>query len=180
MRKTAQPVTIVNAVVSPWSLAANPADMLAVAEIKGEPAAPQIRGSVLFQDVPGGVWVSVTVAGLPLYRPAEVNSPPIGPHGFHIHEFGNCAAGNPGNPFQATGGHYNPAKQPHGNHAGDFPALFSNQGRALMGFFTDKFKVADIVGRSVIIHENPDDYRTQPAGASGKRIACGVIKWADC
>lgn len=45
-----------------------------------------------------------------------------------------------------------------------------------MGFFTDKFKVADIVGRSVIIHENPDDYRTQPAGASGKKLACGVIK----
>ncbi len=176
MRKPATPVTVASAVVSPWSFSANPADMIAVAEIRGGPLAPQIRGTVFFQDVPGGVWVSVEVSGLPAYRPASENSPPVGPHGFHIHEFGNCAVGNPANPFQASGGHYNPAGQPHGNHAGDFPVLFSNQGRALMGFFTDKFKVADIVNRSVIIHENPDDYRTQPAGASGKRLACGVIR----
>ncbi|WP_201260037.1 superoxide dismutase family protein [Tissierella sp. P1] len=45
-----------------------------------------------------------------------------------------------------------------------------------MSFFTDKFKPEDIIGRSVIIHQNPDDYRTQPAGNSGKRIACGVIR----
>lgn len=44
-----------------------------------------------------------------------------------------------------------------------------------MKFFTDKFVPSDIIGRAVIIHENPDDYRTQPAGNSGKRIACGVI-----
>jgi Cu-Zn family superoxide dismutase len=176
MRKSATPVTIASAVVSPWLFMTNPADMIAVSEIKGGPLAPQIRGSVFFRDVPGGVWVSVEVSGLPVYRPAEVNSPPIGPHGFHIHESGDCAVGNPSNPFQASGGHYNPANQPHGNHAGDFPVLFSNQGRALMGFFSDRFKVADIVGRSLIIHENPDDYRTQPAGASGKRLACGVIR----
>lgn len=42
-------------------------------------------------------------------------------------------------------------------------------------FFTDKFKVSDIIGKSVVIHENPDDYRTQPAGNSVKRLACGVI-----
>ncbi|NLG83160.1 MAG: superoxide dismutase family protein, partial [Firmicutes bacterium] len=69
--------------------------------------------------------------------------------------------------------------QPHGNHAGDFPVLFSNHGRARMGFFTDRFKVVDVVGRAAIIHENPDDYRTQPAGASGRRLACGVIRWDE-
>lgn len=65
---------------------------------------------------------------------------------------------------------------PHGNHAGDFPVLFSNNGYARMSFFTDKFRVRDIIGRSVMIHENPDDYRSQPPGDSGKRIACGVIE----
>jgi Cu-Zn family superoxide dismutase len=157
-------------------LAENSMDMGAVAEIKGGPLAPQIRGSVFFQDVPGGVWVSVDVQGLPEYKPAEDGFPPVGPHGFHIHQFGNCMEGTPENPFPEAGEHYNPDHQPHGNHAGDFPVLFSNQGRALMGFFTSRFRVADIVGRSVIIHENPDDYRSQPAGASGRKLACGVIR----
>lgn len=71
---------------------------------------------------------------------------------------------------------YNEDTLPHGNHIGDFPVLFSNNGYARMSFFTDKFKPEDIIGRSVIIHQNPDDYRTQPAGNSGKRIACGVIR----
>ena len=64
-----------------------------------------------------------------------------------------------------------PTNQPHGNHAGDFPVLFSNKGYARMCFFTDKFKVQDIIGKSIIIHENPDDYRTQPAaaGSAGMR-----------
>jgi DNA invertase Pin-like site-specific DNA recombinase len=69
----------------------------------------------------------------------------------------------------------NEGTQPHGNHAGDFPVLFSNNGYTYMKFFTDKFKPGDVIGRAVIIHENPDDYRTQPSGNSGKRIACGVI-----
>jgi len=148
---------------------------VATALIRGGPLAPQITGIVRFADIPGGAWVSVDVAGLPPYQPAQDGKPPIGPHGFHIHEFGNCEAGNPDTPFLAAGEHWNPTNQPHGNHAGDFPVLFSNNGRAVMSFFTNKFKVAQVVGRSVIIHENPDDYRTQPAGASGKRLACGVI-----
>lgn len=45
-----------------------------------------------------------------------------------------------------------------------------------MTFFTDKFKVNDIIGKAVIIHESPDDYRTQPAGDAGKRLACGIIE----
>lgn len=143
--------------------------------LRGGPLAPQISGVVCFYDVPGGTWVYVDVAGLPPYQPAQDGRPQIGPHGFHIHEFGNCTVGNPENPFQAAGEHWNPYNQPHGNHAGDFPVLFSNGGRAIMGFFTNKFHVAQVIGRAVIIHQGPDDYRTQPAGASGKRLACGVI-----
>lgn len=148
----------------------------AMAILKGGPLAPNISGAVCFKDVPGGTEVSIDVTGLPPYRPAVGSEDPVGPHGFHIHEFGNCSAGSPENPFQASGGHWNPTNQPHGNHTGDFPVLFSNNGRARMCFFTNKFKPANVVGKSVIIHQNPDDYRTQPAGDSGKRLACGVIE----
>lgn len=149
--------------------------IMAFARVFGGNLYPQIHGSIFFDDVQGGTEVSVVLWGLPLYRPAENNNQPIGPLGFHIHGNGVCEITNPESPFESAGGHYNPTNQPHGNHAGDFPVLFSNNGYAKMSFFTDKFKPKDIIGRSVIIHENPDDYRSQPAGNSGKRIACGVI-----
>ncbi len=149
----------------------------AVAIIRGGPLAPQITGTVWFRDVPGGTEVCVNIIGLPEYRPATGTEPPIGPHGFHLHEFGNCTAGDPNNPYTAAGEHWNPTGQPHGNHPGDFPVLFSNNGFSRMCFFTNKFKVTDIIGKAVIIHQNPDDYRTQPSGASGKRLACGVIQF---
>lgn len=149
---------------------------VAVAVIKGGTLYPNIRGRIIFVDVPGGVQVCANVSGLPLYRPSSGEEPQVGPHGFHIHEFGNCDEGNPEGPFKAAGEHWNPTKQPHGNHVGDFPVLFSNNGIARMCFFTNKFKVSDIIGKSVIIHESPDDYRSQPAGNAGKRIACGVIR----
>ncbi len=48
-----------------------------------------------------------------------------------------------------------------------------------MSFFTNRFKVSEAVGKSIIIHQNPDDYRTQPAGDAGKRLACGIIQCID-
>ncbi|HHV99867.1 MAG TPA: superoxide dismutase family protein [Clostridiaceae bacterium] len=147
----------------------------AVARIRGGPLAPEIQGVVYFIDIPGGTMVNVYVTGLPPYQPASDGKQPVGPHGFHIHEFGNCQEGSQDDPFMQAGQHWNPTNQPHGNHAGDFPVLFSNNGRAVMSFFTNKFKPKDVVGKSVIIHENPDDYRTQPSGNAGKRLACGVI-----
>lgn len=147
------------------------------AEIHGGPLAPSIRGVVSFYNTAGGTEVCANISGLPPYQPAsEVNGAPIGPHGFHIHENGDCAVGDPENPFTAAGGHWAPQNQPHGNHAGDFPVLFSNNGRSIMCFFTNKFKPRDVVGRSIIIHQNPDDYRSQPSGDAGKRLACGIIK----
>ncbi len=147
-----------------------------VAHIIGGPLAPSIKGNVLFEEVIGGTMVYVEVSGLPNYQPAQKGKPPIGPHGFHIHEFGSCNIGSRENPFMDAGEHWNPTNQPHGNHSGDFPVLFSNKGKALMCFFTDKFKPKDVVGKSIIIHENPDDYRSQPTGDSGRRLACGFIK----
>jgi len=150
----------------------------AVAYILGGPLRPQISGVVFFHDMPGGTLVTAQISGLPDYKPGSSTEQPVGPHGFHIHEHGNCEVGDPKDPFQAAGGHWNPYEQPHGNHAGDLPVLFSNSGRAYMSFFTNKFRVNEVVGKSVIIHQNPDDYRTQPAGNSGKRLACGLIEWA--
>lgn len=98
--------------------------------IRGGPLAPAIDGIINFFNVPGGTEVCVSVSGLPPYRPATVEEEPIGPHGFHIHENGICEVGNPENPFMAAGEHWNPDQQPHGNHAGDFPVLFSNNGIA--------------------------------------------------
>lgn len=148
----------------------------AVAYIGGGPLAPEVQGIVIFADVPEGTEVFAEVFGLPAYTPATGESKPISPFGFHLHENGTCEVGSNSEPFTAAGEHWNPTNQPHGNHAGDFPVLFSNNGYARMSFFTDKFKIPDIINKTVIIHENPDDYISQPSGAAGKRLACGVIR----
>ncbi|WP_425262666.1 superoxide dismutase family protein [Paenibacillus thermotolerans] len=148
----------------------------AFASIQGGPLAPNLRGVVIIQNVRGGAEVHVEVQGLPPYRPARDGQDPVGPHGFHIHEHGSCEVGNPANPFEAAGGHWNPANEPHGNHPGDFPVLFSNDGYARMSFFTNRFQARDVIGKSIVIHQAPDDYRTQPAGDAGKRLACGLIQ----
>ena len=147
----------------------------ACARMRGDAVAKNLTGRVCFFDVQGGTWVEAEICGLPPFQPAGADGQPVGPHGFHIHEGADCESAHAADPFASAGGHWNPTKQPHGNHAGDFPVLFSNHGVAIMHFFTDRFSVKDIIGKTVIIHENPDDYRSQPSGNSGKRIACGVI-----
>lgn len=148
----------------------------AFAEIRGNSVTPELYGRVYFTKVPNGTEVYVEVNGLPDYKPATDDEAPVGPHGFHIHEHGNCEVGNLDDPFQESGGHWNPDDEPHGNHAGDFPVLFSYDGYSRMFFFTNRFQPEDVVGRAIIIHENPDDFRSQPSGDSGKRIGCGVIR----
>ncbi|RIW33293.1 superoxide dismutase family protein [Bacillus salacetis] len=148
---------------------------ISFAQLEGGPLAPGLKGLVIFREVPNGTEVYVEVNGLPQFKPAEGNQAPIGPHGFHLHEKGNCEVGDETEPFKAAGGHWNPTNQPHGNHAGDFPVLFSNNGYARMTFFTNKFSPQDVVGKAVIIHQSPDDYRSQPSGDAGKRLACGLI-----
>ena len=148
----------------------------AVAQIKGSDAYPQVGGTVGFKGVKNGTWVDVNVYGLPEYRAAAGDMPQVGPHGFHIHSGADCGNAGGEEPFEDAGSHWNPDGQPHGNHKGDFPALFSNHGKAAMLFFTDRFTPEEVIGKTVIIHLSPDDYKTQPAGGSGERIACGVIK----
>lgn len=98
-----------------------------------------------------------------------------GVFGFHIHG-GECCSGNAEDPFANAGMHYNPGDLPHPYHAGDMPPLFSNCGYAFGVFLTDRFALRDVIGKAVIVHSKPDDFTTQPAGNSGEKIACGIIK----
>ena len=148
----------------------------AEAVMKGGSLAPHLSGSVEFYPWANGTIVKAEIVNLPESIPAIGDNPPIGPFGFHIHEGSTCGLGLNGDPYASAGGHYNPKKQPHPNHAGDLPVLFSNNGYSYMVVFTNRFKPADVVGRTVIIHQNPDDFRSQPSGNSGARIACGVIE----
>lgn len=155
---------------------AEPLPLRAIAYLKGSSKYPNIQGFVLFTTTPYGTQVQVYVQGLPPFQPGKNGAPSIGPHGFHIHGIGSCEEGNKDEPFTAAGEHWNPNNQPHPNHPGDFPVLFSYNGFGNMMFITNRFTVQDILGKSVILHESPDDFKTQPAGASGKRIACGIIR----
>ncbi len=72
--------------------------------------------------------------------------------------------------------HYNPGGCEHPRHAGDLPPLFGNDGAAVSLFLTSRFSVEDVIGKTVIIHDSPDDFTTGPSGNAGEKIACGVIR----
>jgi Cu-Zn family superoxide dismutase len=104
-------------------------------------------------------------------------------HGLHIHEVGDCSSGD----GMSAKGHFNPFGKPHGDpksgerHAGDLPALKAEKnGRAKVEALVDMISVTpgpgSILGKAVIVHADPDDYKTQPTGNAGARLACGVIK----
>jgi Cu-Zn family superoxide dismutase len=133
--------------------------------LRGSEAHPALAGEVLFYPFQGGSLLLIRVAGLP----------GDGFFGFHIHTLGDCCTGGDV-PFSCTGGHYDPEGVSHPNHAGDLPVLLSSEGRAYAVIYTGRFSPTEVIGKSVIIHDMPDDYRTQPAGDSGTRIACGAIE----
>lgn len=104
-------------------------------------------------------------------------------HGFHVHEAGDCSAPD----ATSAKGHFNPGGHPHGHHghmgprhAGDLPNLKADANgqahyRAGVTGLTLDNSSQGVIGRAVVIHADPDDYKSQPAGNSGRRIACGVI-----
>lgn len=143
----------------------------ASAFVRGDSEHPLLGGQVRFYQTPRGVIVSAEVWGLP--APANPCQTPV--FGFHIHS-GNSCTGNESDPFANAMAHYNPGDCPHPHHAGDLPPLFGNNGYAFSVFLTNRFTVREIIGRTVIIHSNPDDFTTQPSGNSGMKIACGVIR----
>lgn len=142
----------------------------AIAPIKGSSKYSKITGTVQFYQCKNGVLVTARIFNLPFSD--EHCSNRI--YGFHIHE-GNSCTGNAEDPFANAKTHYNPTNCPHPYHAGDLPPLFGNKGHAFMSVLTDRFTLDEIIGKTVIIHSQPDDFKTQPSGNSGEKIACGVI-----
>lgn len=136
----------------------------ATARFIGSPAAPVLSGTAQFCQLPQGVLVTVHVSGLPQNNDSSFFA-------LHIHEGGSCT----GDGFPNTGSHYNPSNTPHPGHAGDLPSLLSNGGEAYLSVLTNRFRLADVLGRTVVIHSGPDDFHSQPAGNAGTKIACGVI-----
>ncbi|MGI4756027.1 MAG: superoxide dismutase family protein [Janthinobacterium lividum] len=115
---------------------------------------------------------------------ASLKGLPAGEHAIHVHAVGTCTPPD----FSSAGGHYNPESKhhgfsnPEGHHAGDFPASVTikadGKGSAKLSnsdLSLDKASMNSVYGKSVVVHELVDDQKTDPAGASGKRIACGVI-----
>ena len=137
------------------------------------PGQDEVRGTVNFMSTANGVKVTANITGL------EPNSK----HGFHIHEKADLSAPD----LASAGGHFNPTGHKHGGpegtdrHGGDLGNLTADaSGKAtyeatIPGITLDDPKTG-VVGHSVIIHEKPDDLKTDPSGSSGARIAGGVIK----
>lgn len=129
-------------------------------------------GTVSFVQSGGRVQVGGEVRGLK----------PNAEHGFHVHEKGDCSSGD----GMSAGGHFNPDGKAHGrhgaglHHAGDLPSLRADaSGVARFSFESTTIAVgagaSDVVGKGLIVHRDPDDYRTQPTGNAGPRLACAVI-----
>ena len=132
-----------------------------------------VSGQASFAQRGGKLFVNATVRGLA----------PNSEHGFHIHEKGDCSSGD----GMSAGGHFDPGGKPHGDmhagehHAGDMPNIradangVANVNVELTGVGIGSGP-ADIVGRGLIVHRDPDDYKSQPAGNAGPRLACAVIQ----
>lgn len=138
----------------------------AVAQIHGGKEAPQLTGWVRFYQERECVLIEAGISGLPENG--------TGFFGFHIHQGQRCS----GTDFSGTGSHYNPWARPHPLHAGDLPPLLGCHGNAYLSLKTNRFFVDEIIGRTVVIHSDSDDFRSQPAGNAGKKIACGEIRRA--
>ena len=137
----------------------------AVAYVKGGKNAPLVSGKVEFYQRTESVLIVARILGLP-------ESSHSGFFGFHIHEGEKCSGDN----FSDTGSHYNPSGASHPMHAGDLPPLMLCNGGAYMAVETSRFRLEDVIGRTVVIHSGADDFMTQPAGNAGEKIACGVIR----
>ena len=134
--------------------------------------------------LPAGTAV-LTAAGDKVTLSLAATGLPEGPHGTHLHMVGTCEA--PG--FTSAGGHLNPGSRQHGihnpagSHLGDLPNLTidaQGKGTLVVELRASRAEVEAVLfdadGTALVIHAAPDDYKTDPTGNSGARIACGVIK----
>jgi Cu-Zn family superoxide dismutase len=133
-------------------------------------ASGKVAGTIHFHKQPAGVHVQGRITGLT-----------SGAHGFHIHEFGDCSAAD----FTSAGSHFNPTNEPHGartdakRHVGDMGNIDAGaDGSATVDYTDNELRfdgMRSILGRGVIVHEKADDFKTQPTGNAGGRLACGVV-----
>lgn len=163
------PAPVAEAITTPESPAAQGTTLGGAFQPK---SGSKLSGTAKLTETPEGVKVTLAVEGI---------SP--GEHGAHVHEKGDCSAVD----ASSAGGHFNPAATVHGragsgaHHAGDMDNLVADaQGVArvdihLQGVTLGGGAANDIAGRALVVHMAPDDYRSQPAGNSGARVACGVI-----
>lgn len=127
-----------------------------------------LHGEVCFFDTIRGVKVKGKIYNLPQNA--------TGFYGFHLHDGGECEPRKGKNVFSKAKGHYNPEGTKHPLHAGDFPVLLATKrGCSEFSFLTDRFGIDEIIGRTLIVHQDADDFSSQPSGKAGKRIACGII-----
>ncbi|MEN6650523.1 superoxide dismutase family protein [Stenotrophomonas hibiscicola] len=161
---------------APAPAAAPTGDASATAEL-APTQGNETKGSVTFKVVDGKVHVTGQISGLK----------PGSEHGFHIHEKGDCSAPD----GMSAGGHFNPGKQDHGSvsadphHGGDMPNIKADDkgvatidGPVSSNVNIGKGDDFDIIGRGLIVHADADDYKTQPTGNAGARLACAVIQKA--
>ena len=151
-------------------MTAAPGVSKAIAVLHATKCGGQAGGEVTFTRAEGGVRVVAEIRGL---------TP--GPHGFHIHEFGDTSSPD----AMSTGGHFNPDKMDHGapagakRHVGDLGNIEANaKGVAKLDILDPALSFSgphSILGRGVIVHEKADDLKTQPTGNAGGRVAAGVI-----
>ena len=134
--------------------------LAAIAHIRGE---GQIRGCVKFYPLNCAALVVAEITGLPETQTCFFS--------LHIHEGTQCS----GRDLSDTLGHYNPEGVSHPSHAGDLPPLLGENGSAFLAVRTPRINVWEVIGHTVVIHEAPGDFRSQPAGNAGRKIACGVI-----
>lgn len=130
----------------------------AKAHIKGGKNHPNIDGTVTFKETKKGVLVTAKINGLPQSKTNCTGRF----FGLHIHDGTSCT-GNATDEFANAKSHLNPTKCPHPFHMGDLPPLIENNSQAYMSVLINKFKIRDIMGKVVIIHDMPDDFTTQPS-----------------
>jgi Cu-Zn family superoxide dismutase len=165
------------ALVSAFTASAFAGEVVVQMNLINEKGIGKTIGKVTLTDTPQGLRIAPSLSGL---------TP--GVHGFHVHEKPDCGPGlKDGKPAagNAAGGHYDPAgtgkhEGPHGQgHLGDLPPLsVDKDGNATADVTAQRLKVADVKGRSLMIHAGGDNFSDSPAplGGGGGRVACGLIK----
>jgi Cu-Zn family superoxide dismutase len=163
-----------------WLVAVSFLSLTAAAPARAQTAHAELHneqgqkvGEATLEQTPHGVLVTVDLQALP-----------AGEHAFHIHEVGKCEP-----PFKSAGGHFNPTHKQHGienakgMHAGDLPNIYvPENGKLKFDAFATGVTLGkgenslfDADGSALVIHAGADDYKTDPAGDAGARIACGVV-----